>query len=232
MIGKFELTFDTTLPEDESRMKEVCAVLAGFQVVTQEAAPAKPEPIVVPDEVVERMVEKVKEVTQTEVVEKEEAPTEGVDSPMPREEVQPLTEKEMMSMDTSALADILKQIGIDPNAKPGKNTNAKLRGLILEWQAAQNSETQEEQAETEEPEVVEEPVDTEAVEPMGYEEAKRLIAPLYSNNDLRPKIQQLIQAHGGKEEIDGVVKTKLSAIGERGEDYRPLVTEVLAKYGK
>ena len=214
MIGKFELTFDTTLPEDESRMKEVCAVLAGFQVVAQETSPVKPEPIVVPDAVVERMVEKVKEVTQPE--EKvEEAPNSNPGK----------------------------------STKPGKSTNAKSASTRTPSQVAQNSKVQEEQAEepaaeepevqeeqAEEPEVqeeqAEEPVATAAVEPMGYEEAKRIIAPLYSNNDLRPKIQQLIQAHGGKEEIDGVVKTKLSAIGERGDDYRPLVTEVLAKYGK
>lgn len=45
------------------------------------------------------------------------------------------TEKELMDMETSDLLDLCEDYGIDPNKFEGKNTNKKLRGLILDFQA-------------------------------------------------------------------------------------------------
>lgn len=42
-----------------------------------------------------------------------------------------MTEEEMKSVPTPILIEALETFGIDPTTKPGKNTNAKLRGLLL-----------------------------------------------------------------------------------------------------
>ena len=40
----------------------------------------------------------------------------------------------MMSLPTSVLLQACKEIGIDPDKSDGKNTNKKVRDLILAWQ--------------------------------------------------------------------------------------------------
>lgn len=59
------------------------------------------------------------------------------------------TEKELMEMSTKDLTKILAKMGVDPDDFDGKNTNKKLRNLILDNQEeAEESEEQEEQEET------------------------------------------------------------------------------------
>lgn len=42
-----------------------------------------------------------------------------------------MTEDEMKNVSTPVLIEALNSFGIDPTARPGKNTNAKLRGLLI-----------------------------------------------------------------------------------------------------
>ena len=70
------------------------------------------------------------------------------------------TEDELMEMDTKALLKMCKEMGIDPDATDGKNTNKKLRTLILSAQEDggnddDNEETDETSASEENSELVE-----------------------------------------------------------------------------
>lgn len=70
------------------------------------------------------------------------------------------TEDELMEMDTKALLKMCKEMGIDPDATEGKNTNKKLRTLILSAQEEGgdddgNEETEETSASEENSELVE-----------------------------------------------------------------------------
>lgn len=62
-----------------------------------------------------------------------EAPVqEAVQSDEPTvEDVLKMTEDEMKNVATPTLIEALETFGIDPTTRPGKNTNAKLRGLLL-----------------------------------------------------------------------------------------------------
>lgn len=56
-----------------------------------------------------------------------------------------MTEDEMKNVPTPILIEALETFGIDPTTRPGKNTNAKLRGLLLS--AIAEAEKEEEAAE-------------------------------------------------------------------------------------
>lgn len=73
---------------------------------------------------IEALADKVAEATQVKE-ESEESEEYTVES------VIRMTEEEMKSVPTSVLVEALNSFGIDPTARPGKNTNAKLRGLLL-----------------------------------------------------------------------------------------------------
>lgn len=70
---------------------------------------------------IEALADKVAEATQVKE-EPEEYTVEAVIS---------MTEEEMKNVSTPILIEALETFGIDPTARPGKNTNAKLRGLLL-----------------------------------------------------------------------------------------------------
>lgn len=70
---------------------------------------------------IEALADKVAEATQVKE-EPEEYTVEAVIS---------MTEDEMKNVSTPILIEALKTFGIDPTTRPGKNTNAKLRGLLL-----------------------------------------------------------------------------------------------------
>ena len=70
---------------------------------------------------IEALADKVAEATQVKE-EPEEYTVESVIS---------MTEEEMKNVPTPILIEALNSFGIDPTARPGKNTNAKLRGLLL-----------------------------------------------------------------------------------------------------
>ena len=70
---------------------------------------------------IEALADKVAEATQVNE-EPEEYTVESVIS---------MTEEEMKNVPTPILIEALASFGIDPTSRPGKNTNAKLRGLLL-----------------------------------------------------------------------------------------------------
>ncbi|WAX09256.1 hypothetical protein BT528P2_00043 [Bacteroides phage BT528P2] len=73
---------------------------------------------------IEALADKVAEATQVkeEPEEPEEYTVEAVIS---------MTEDEMKNVSTPILIEALETFGIDPTTRPGKNTNAKLRGLLM-----------------------------------------------------------------------------------------------------
>lgn len=117
--------------------------------------PASLEPVV---------TEKAKEAVQEapEGGPKESPVQEAVQSDEPTvQDVLKMTEEEMKSVPTTVLVEALNSFGIDPTTRPGKNTNAKLRGLLLsaiaeadnESAAAEETNNAEEIKPQEDPEV-------------------------------------------------------------------------------
>ena len=97
--------------------------------------PASLEPVV---------TEKAKEAVQEapEGGPKESPVQEAVQSDEPTvQDVLKMTEEEMKSVPTTALVEALNSFGIDPTTRPGKNTNAKLRGLLLSAIAEADNES-------------------------------------------------------------------------------------------
>lgn len=91
------------------------------------------------------VTEKVKE--EPVVTEKaEEAVKDGPkDFEVMVEDALKMTEDEMKDVPTTVLVAALNTLGIDPTTRPGKNTNAKLRGLLISAIAeAEKEETAEE----------------------------------------------------------------------------------------
>lgn len=84
---------------------------------------------------IEALADKVAEATQVKE-EPEEYTVEAVIS---------MTEEEMKNVSTPILIEALNSFGIDPTTRPGKNTNAKLRGLLLS--AIAEAEKEDEAAE-------------------------------------------------------------------------------------
>ena len=84
---------------------------------------------------IEALADKVVEATQVNE-EPEEYTVEAAIS---------MTEEEMKNVPTPILIEALNSFGIDPTARPGKNTNAKLRGLLLS--AIAEAEKEDEAAE-------------------------------------------------------------------------------------
>ena len=73
----------------------------------------------------------VEEVAEEAV---EEAPRRAVAKPAAKSEVKTYTEAELMKMETDDVLEIVENLGINPNDYDGKNTNKKLRILVLEFQ--------------------------------------------------------------------------------------------------
>ena len=117
--------------------------------------PASLEPVV---------TEKAKEAVQEapeggpKEVPVQEAPKDYTDMV---QDVLKMTEEEMKSAPTTVLVEALNSFGIDPTTRPGKNTNAKLRGLLIsaiaeadnEAVAAEETNNAEEIKPQEDPEV-------------------------------------------------------------------------------
>lgn len=94
---------------------------------------------------IEALADKVAEAAQVKE-EPEEYTVEAVIS---------MTENEMKNVPTPILIEALASFGIDPTTRPGKNTNAKLRGLLLSAiaEAEKEGEKEEEAAEEKAPEI-------------------------------------------------------------------------------
>lgn len=81
-----------------------------------------------------------------------------------------MTEEEMKSVPTTVLVEALNSFGIDPTTRPGKNTNAKLRGLLI-------SAIAEAEKEDEETEKAEETEKVEDIKPQEEPESPEENAP-------------------------------------------------------
>lgn len=90
------------------------------------------------------------------------------------QDVLKMTEEEMKSVPTTVLLEALGTFGIDPATRPGKNTNAKLRGLLISAIAEAEKE-EEEEAEEKAPEE-EAPEEEEITIEMLRNVARELIA--------------------------------------------------------
>lgn len=122
-----------------------------------------------PAEVVEEEITHEEKVAATQV--KEEAPEESEGDVYSFDSVVAMSEEEMKNVPTQVLYDILTgHFNVDPAERPGKNTNAKLRGLLL---SAINAEAKEEETVAEEENAPQE----QAIEPQEAEEVPEEAAP-------------------------------------------------------
>lgn len=116
------------------------------------------------------LADKVIEATQVREEETPEAPGEGL-TYHTVDAVCAMSEEEMKAVPTQVLYDILTgHFNVDPAERPGKNTNAKLRGLLL---SAINAEAKEEETVAEEENASQE----QAIEPQEAEEVPEDAAP-------------------------------------------------------
>jgi hypothetical protein len=225
-------SFDTSVPNDGEVMQKVCAVLSGAPVETVFADTTEKKVVIVPDEIVGTLQEKVEEAVKENIAE------EAAANPEPEEQatevvIDPMTssEDDMMKVSTDLLLKILKGLKIDPNATEGKNTNAKLRRLILDWRKTQTSAPAT--TEDDDDEQDEAPAATTAKK-MTYDEAKIELGPYFVNTKCskygtwRAGCQEFMKQHGACVEVDGVKTPKLSALGDA--DYTPLVNAIKSFY--
>nr|DAH57088.1 MAG TPA: hypothetical protein [Caudoviricetes sp.] len=149
-------------PEEVEEAKEI--------VVESKKAPAEVVEEISHEEKVAALADKVVEATQV----REES--EGEDYTL--ESVVSMTEEEMKNVPTQVLYDILTgHFNVDPAERPGKNTNAKLRGLLL---STINAEAKEEETVAEEENVPQEKAiepQEKSIEPQGAEEVPEDAAP-------------------------------------------------------
>ena len=91
------------------------------------------KPVVVEPIVTEKVTDFANAMAKAEI----EKPQEEAAEDRPKnyaesvEDVLKMTEEEMKSVPTTLLVEALDSFGIDPTTRPGKNTNAKLRGLLI-----------------------------------------------------------------------------------------------------
>lgn len=133
---------------------------------------------------IEALADKVAEATQVKE-EPEEYTVEAVIS---------MTEDEMKNVPTPILIEALETFGIDPTTRPGKNTNAKLRGLLLSAiaEAEKEDEAVEKAEETEKDEDIKPQEEPESPEGNAPEEEEITI------DTLRNVARKLIAANKRK----------------------------------
>ena len=143
------------------------------------------------EEKVAALADKVVEATQVREEETPEAPGKGMDYHTV-DAVCAMTEEELKAVPTQVLYDILtRHFNVDPAERPGKNTNAKLRGLLL---SAINAEAKEEETVAEEENVPQ----AKDIEPQEAEEVPEETAPAEDMPEvdidtLREKATELIR---------------------------------------
>lgn len=137
------------------------------------------------EEKVAALADKVVEATQVREEETPEAPGKGL-TYHTVDAVCAMSEEEMKNVPTQVLYDILTvHFNVDPAERPGKNTNAKLRGLLL---SAINAEAKEEETVAEE-----ENTPQEAEEVPEEEAAPAEDMPEVTIDVLREKATELIR---------------------------------------
>lgn len=187
------------------------------------------------EEKVAALANKVVEATQVKE-ETPESPGEGlayhtVDAiyPMSEEDaVCAMSEEEMKNVPTQVLYDILtRRFNVDPAERPGKNTNAKLRGLLL---SAINAEAKEEETVAEEENVPQ----TQAIEPQEAEEFPEEEAPAEEMPEvtiemLREKATELIRLKKRQAVVDAFDECGATNFGtlqsERYNDFYALLCQ-------
>ena len=140
-----------------------------------------------------------------------------------------MTEEEMKNVPTQVLYDILTgHFDIDPAERPGKNTNAKLRGLLL---SAINAEAKEEETVAEE----ENAPQTQAIEPQEEETIPEEEAapaedtPEVTIETLREKATELIRLKKRQAVADAFAECGATNFGtlqsERYNDFYALICQ-------
>ena len=172
------------------------------------------------EEKVSALADKVVEATQ--VKEESEGDVYSFDS------VVAMTEEEMKNVPTQVLYDILTgHFNVDPAERPGKNTNAKLRGLLL---SAINAEAKEEETVAEE----ENAPQAQAIEPQEEEEVPEEAAPAEEMPEvtiemLREKAIELIRLKKRQVVADAFAECGATNFGtlqsERYNDFYALICQ-------
>lgn len=179
------------------------------------------------EEKVAALADKVVEATQVREEETPEAPGKGMDYHTV-DAVCAMSEEEMKAVPTQVLYDILTgHFNVDPAERPGKNTNAKLRGLLL---SAINAEAKEEETVTEE----ENAPQTQAIEPQEAEEVPEEAAPAEDFPEvtiemLREKATELIRLKKRQVVADAFAECGATNFGtlqsERYNDFYELICQ-------
>lgn len=217
---RLDFHFDTE-QDDAQLIKDVCAVLAGVPVKTDVTGPAESKPV---------LAAPVRDVPKSEParqVESQTAPKEEAEETSVRK-VQPydLSEDELKALPTDVLLDMLKDLGVDPDKFSGKNTNKKLRDLILSC----SDGVRPQEPSDDDDEGLDEgkvPVAGEAHAPMTYEQAKPLVSPLWRDSEKKKIIQGIMVKHGCVKEEGGVKRPQFAAFEAIGKDYRAMVEEII-----
>ena len=172
------------------------------------------------EEKVSALADKVVEATQ--VKEESEGDVYTFDS------VVAMTEEEMKNVPTQVLYDILTgHFNVDPVERPGKNTNAKLRGLLL---SAINAEAREEETVANEENAPQE----QAIEPQEAEEVPEKAAPAEDFPEvtiemLREKATELIRLKKRQAVADAFTECGATNFGtlqsERYNDFYALICQ-------
>lgn len=234
----------------DTELEGEAGVLAQISQVFTDAVGTPKKTVVVPEAVVAKLVEEVKEAvkapepeqvsedraepaTEPEQAGEPEPAAEAEPAPEPREvmteeKILKLTEAKMMGMDTAFLTEIAKQVGIDVNATLGRNTNKKVRELILDWQDSIKAPASPRP---------ESPSGNTPDGPMDYSEAKNIVSKYFidvpcSAYGTRRKGCQAMMLKFGAFSVneDGAKIAKFSALKDKGEDYRPLVAAIRQLY--
>lgn len=178
------------------------------------------------EEKVAALANKVVEATQVKE-ETPEAPVVDLDY-RTVDAVCAMSEEEMKAVPTQVLYDILTgHFNVDPAERPGKNTNAKLRGLLL---SAINAEAKEEETVAEE----ENAPETQAIEPQEAEEVPEEEAPTEEMPEvtiemLREKATELIRLKKRQVVADAFAECGATNFGtlrsERYNDFYALICQ-------
>lgn len=180
------------------------------------------------EEKVAALANKVVEATQVRE-EAPEAPEESEGDVYSLDSVVAMSEEEMKNVPTQVLYDILTgHFNVDPAERPGKNTNAKLRGLLL---SAINAEAKEEETVTEE----ENAPQAQAIEPQESEEVPEDEAapveemPEVTIEMLRKKATELIRLKKRQVVADAFAECGATNFGtlqsERYNDFYKLICQ-------
>lgn len=123
-----------------------------------------------------------------------------VPTPAPAKEAAPAkaekayTEEELMDMEVKELLRICKDLGIDPNATEGKNTNKKLRNLILDVQEGVAGEAA--------PAKEDDDLPFSESDPLYTKEVAELLEEFDSGSLNEKKVIEKIEALAGENEYD------------------------------